>query len=265
MKDLLTSLHELDPLLDRADRIMLASDFDGTLCPIAPSPSSVVVHPAMLSALRALQASDCINVAVISGRPVRELRERLPFLKLFAGNHGLEIETDRFGFVHPQAEAARARLEEACDVLESATRTWNGAWVERKRLTATLHYRNVAPAAQVGLLWTARRALSIFGREFALRSGKLALELRPRVDWDKGCALRHITEHLGPADLTICVGDDRTDESMFTVNTAGTNIFVGSANGSAAAYRARDSEDVTVFLWHLFEVCGLRHEERATA
>lgn len=265
MKDLLDSLDEIDPLLRGAERILIATDFDGTLCPLARSPAYVRVDPATLSVLRILQASDDVPVAIITGRPVSDVRARLPFVTIFAGNHGLEIETGRFRFVHPQAEAAAPQLQQACRTLEGAIRKWRGAWVEYKRLSATLHYRNVEPGAQVGLLWTARRTLSVFGRTFALRSGNLALEIRPKIEWDKGCALRMIRDRYAPGDPVICIGDDRTDESMFTANNAHPNIYVGVSGRSAAGYRARNPAEVAIFLSHLCDVRGLRRAQRVSA
>src|SRR5437763_1517988 len=84
-------------------------------------------------------------VAENSGRPIGQLRSRLPFVSALGGNHGLEIEAGRFRFVHPQAEAAAPRLGLACSALENAIGKWRGAWVEHKRLSATLHYRRVEP------------------------------------------------------------------------------------------------------------------------
>ncbi len=264
MKQLLTSLHEFDPMLWAAERVLIAADFDGTLCPIAASPSSVVVDPTMMTVLQTLQACERVTVAVISGRPIHEMRARLPFVTAFAGNHGLEIETAGFHFVHPQAEAAVPRLEQACCDLERVATKWNGAWIERKRLSATLHYRQVESCAQPALLWTARRTLSAFGREFSLRGGKFALEIRPRVDWDKGCAVNAIREHYS-ADLVICLGDDRTDESMFLANAGGPNVYVGSSDRSAAGYRARNPAEVMLLLSHICHAGFASYAERVTA
>ena len=48
-----------------------------------------------------------------------------------------------------------------------------------------------------------------------------ALEIGPRVPWDKGKALRCIRANEGPFDACVCVGDERTDESMFRANEKG--------------------------------------------
>ena len=68
MKYCLASLPEIDPILRAAGRILIATDFDGTLCPIVDLPAEACVAPATLEILQ--QAADCnrITLAVISGR-----------------------------------------------------------------------------------------------------------------------------------------------------------------------------------------------------
>ena len=64
---------------------------------------------------------------------------------------------------------------------------------------------------------------AIVGRRDAVHMtrGRKVLEIRPRVDWDKGKALMHLLRALGLDDasdiLPVYIGDDRTDEDAFRV------------------------------------------------
>jgi trehalose 6-phosphate phosphatase len=128
---------------------------------------------------------------------------------------------------------------------------WPGAWVEDKGLSATLHYRNVDTPLTSSLLFSVRRRLSEFSGSFAYRAGKKAFEIRPKVGWDKGSALQYIQERTGPFDLCICIGDDRTDESMFRANPGGINVRVGCGRPTAAPFYVTDPAETGNFLDHV--------------
>jgi trehalose 6-phosphate phosphatase len=81
--------------------------------------------------------------------------------------------------------------------------------------------------------------------------GRKVLELRPKVDWDKGKALLHLLASLGLAGsedvLPVYVGDDRTDEDAFAVlrDGRGVGILVSSVpKSTAAAYTLQEPEQV---------------------
>ncbi len=229
-------------------------------------PSEVHVAPAMFLMLRNLSGAKNAALAVITGRAIEDARCRLPIEVTFAGNHGLEIQGPDFEFVHPGAVRLEPRLAEACDSLEDVVRRWKGAWVERKRLSATLHYRLVDRHAHNALLFASRRCLSPFCGDFALRAGKLALEVRPKVGWDKGSAVRYIRERLGGFDACVCLGDDRTDECMFDANRGQINIRVGGLAGSTAAgYYLSDPGEVAIMLSHIGDAYGIAEPMAETA
>jgi trehalose 6-phosphate phosphatase len=85
--------------------------------------------------------------------------------------------------------------------------------------------------------------------------GKKVLELRPNVEWDKGCALQMLLERIdgsGP-HFPLFVGDDETDEDAFcAVAGSGIGIRVGDPHVvSAAEYFLADSDEVAMFLERL--------------
>ena len=68
---------------------LLAFDFDGTLAPIVPHPDSASTPTSIGLAMKRL--CEIATVAIITGRSVQDIRERLGFTpKYIVGNHGAE-------------------------------------------------------------------------------------------------------------------------------------------------------------------------------
>ena len=256
MKYWLAALPEIDSMLGGARRILIATDFDGTLCPIADAPSEVRIEPATLEILRCVAACQRLTLAVISGRAMEDVRRRVPLDIIFAGNHGLEIGGGGVNFEHAEARRIRPTLAAACDALAGVVRHWPAAWVEDKGLSATLHFRRVDQRHHRLLLFAARRSLGVFGSQLALRLGNRALEVRPKVHWDKGSALQYIREKAGPFHACISIGDDRTDETMFRANRDQLNFRIGCVTGTAATHYLFDSAGVAILLSHIVDLCN---------
>jgi trehalose 6-phosphate phosphatase len=250
MKHYLSTLSEIENAVSSAGRILIACDFDGTLCPIEKSPDGVMLSDAATETLWKLIDAD-ITLAIISGRSIEDLAERVPFDIILAGNHGLEIHCDGIDFKQPTAVSRESDVRAACEVLKPIVRNRPGAWVENKGLSATVHYRNVESSDIRPLLFAVRRRLSEFGTKLAFRAGKKAFEIRPAVGWDKGSALEYIQTRKGPFDLCICIGDDRTDESMFRANRGQLNVKVGCSGFSAATQYVSDAHEAITFLDHI--------------
>lgn len=249
-------------MLSRARRILVACDFDGTLCPFANSPCDVRLAPSMVEVLRCLAASDRIRLAIISGRALGDLTHRLPLKNvIFAGNHGLEIQADDTRFEHESVHRIRPYLEQSCRDLEALISRWPGAWVEDKHLSLTVHYRNVDPNSHHDLRCAVRRVQVGRNPLIGVRAATTAIEIYPRVKWGKGAALNYIREVTGPYDLCIAIGDDTTDEDMFRQCPENINIKVGHGRATRAALELIDSSGVAVLLRHVVDICELHRPE----
>jgi trehalose 6-phosphate phosphatase len=141
-----------------------------------------------------------------------------------------------------------------------------GVVVERKGVTASVHYRLVAASDRTQWLPELRAGLAPWAARGRVRlvRGKSAVELRPPVDWDKGTAVRWLLSHVGANDrLPVYLGDDATDEDAFrAVRADGVGVLVGRLRRSAARYRLAGPADVRRLLgaWHqaLGEPTGAR-------
>jgi trehalose 6-phosphate phosphatase len=244
----------LENELAAAEQVLVAVDFDGTLCRIAPRPELVFLPEATRETLIKLSIAPGVAVAIVSGRRLEDVEQRVGLPLIYAGNHGFEIRGLGFSFEHPDALANIDLLEHACVELERAISGWQGAWVERKRITATVHFRNVAADEQHQVAMAVRRTLCSFGTVFALRAGKQALEVRPKVEWHKGAAVDYIRRQIQFEDATcVLIGDDVTDETMFRSLPDHISIRVGWHSGSAARFYVDDVAEVQQMLERVVE------------
>lgn len=252
MEHAIARLSEIDRLADGDGRVLVAMDFDGTLCPIVDPPSAAAVPAVITEVMHQLCSSPRVVVAVISGRALKDVMKRMPLCAVYAGNHGLEIRGSGLVFEHAEARRLRPQLAQACQVLARGVAGWKGAWVEDKTLTATVHYRNVPQADHQAVIRTVRQCMAGYGSLFGFRTGEKAVEIHPRVGWDKGACLTWIRRQLGlEGRPCLCIGDDPTDESMFAANPSGINIKVGSTTHTAAHFEVNNVSEVAVILTHL--------------
>ncbi|MFC7081520.1 trehalose-phosphatase [Halorussus caseinilyticus] len=238
------------------DGLLVALDFDGTLAAIENRPEDATIPGPAREAIVALAAEPNVEVAVVSGRELADVRERVGVPDIsYAGNHGLEIHADEYE-VHPTASEAEETIAHLCDLLAHQLADVDGVIVENKGVTATVHYRLVADDA-VPTVVNAVETLATPRDDVRLTTGKNVLELRPAVEWDKGEAVRELYDRLVPDDrqwLPVYVGDDTTDEAAFSLlDDRGLGVKVGDDPGTEAPYRVADPEAVRAILSWLSE------------
>jgi len=206
----------LDRLTKDPARAALLLDVDGVLAPIVPRPEDARVPDETRAELRRLDGRYAL-VACISGRAGDDARNIVGVPELtYVGNHGLELE--------PGAGEWEARL---VDFL--ATVEWPR--VEDKRLTASLHFRDMDEAA-------ARRELDAIAERagaagFVARYGRKVLEVLPPLKADKGTAVRRLLSERG-LRRALYAGDDTTDLDAFAALEAlelGVRVAVAAAEG----------------------------------
>jgi trehalose 6-phosphate phosphatase len=241
-----------------ASHVFLSLDFDGTLAPIHPNPGAASMPVASRKALKALETCDRSSVAIISGRALPDLRERVRMdTIIYAGNHGLEITGPGIHFIEPTAALRVDALEEMARHLQVRLRHVPGVEVESKVLTASVHFRRAAPNRLDEIHKTVQDALIPVVSLFQVTQGLQVFEIRPRVNWHKGRAIGWIREALGRRDaLPMYIGDDLTDEDAFRALPDGITIRVGQTSGTYAQYYVELQESVQEFLQWLAELLG---------
>lgn len=233
--------------------ILLLLDFDGTLAPITDRPDEATIRSDTAARLEAIHAHPDATVAVVTGRELADIRSRIPVACRLAANHGLELASGDEKIVHPTARETKPSIAAVCDDLTDRLAGIEGAFVEDKGLTASVHYRLASEEETDEVRRAVQAAVDEHGEpdQVKITEGKQVVELRPRVEWHKGRAVEWLQEQCIPADedwLSVYLGDDRTDESAFrALGPADIGIKVGEEI-TDADYRIGDTAAVVRFL-----------------
>jgi trehalose 6-phosphate phosphatase len=227
----------LRPDLPPIARAALFLDFDGTLVEIAERPDAVRVPPELPGQLDALARRLGGALAVVSGRPLRDLDFFLPVDLAKAGDHGAVLRPD------PTAPPEMPDLpapplhwrERALTLLERHP----DALIEDKTHGFVLHYRQ-APEAGPEARALLEALVAGAPEAFTLLEARMAWEVRPRGP-SKGSAVRRIMrEPSFVSRVPVFIGDDVTDEEgMATARDyGGLGLRLQEAFGTPAALRA---------------------------
>ncbi|HYL75510.1 MAG TPA: trehalose-phosphatase [Bryobacteraceae bacterium] len=243
-------LSEISCNVSAAHQLFLFLDFDGTLAPIGNDPDKAYMGPETRKALLKLAAKDRVSLAIISGRALSDLRERVGLKNIiYAGNHGLEIKGPGMEFVEPAAAQQIRALGELARHLRTRLHDIPGVEVENKVLSASVHFRRAAPGKRGEIGQMVRTAVESIGSLFEMTLGRKVFEIRPRVNWHKGRAVRWIKETSGTPDaLSVYLGDDATDEDAFSALGEDITISVGRCKRTSARYCLERQEAVQQFL-----------------
>jgi trehalose 6-phosphate phosphatase len=235
---------DLEATLRAADGALVLLDFDGTLAPIVEDPDAATPLSGVPDAVRTLRDGEGVVVGLVSGRALADLRERIGVEDMYAaGNHGLELHdpaADDSPIVHESAREASETIRDLAADVERRLADVEGARVEDKRVTATVHYRAVADASVPDVKRAVREAVAEREADVRVTSGKAIREIRPDVDWDKGAAVEWVRDRTTPDDErwpVVYAGDDVTDEDAFAVIEEGVGIRVGEEAETAADHR----------------------------
>lgn len=223
----------------RGARLLFLFDFDGTLAPYASHPRDARLPAATRAALEVLASLPRVCVGVASGRCLEDLIPRVGLGRAYyAGTGGIEIDLRGERVTAPGAARAAVRFPAMAVRIAAAVEVHRGAWVERKPLGLTVHYRAVrreeveALRALVGVL------LEPEAEAVRAIDGAQAVEVVPASGWTKGTAVRRIAEHAR-ADLPVYAGDGANDSEALeaVAGLGGIPVGVGPVAPPAARHR----------------------------
>ena len=255
MKNILKDWTSAAQSIAKASLIDLFLDFDGTIVPISSTPSAVHLPRYTHNLLRLLRDTGKCRIGIISGRPLQELIQTVKLDGLYyAGNHGFEIAGPRFKFEYPFTKKQSKTLESITKQLSNSLKGVEGILIEDKRYTLSVHYRLVSLQNRIQVASLVENCVRNY-ENIRLTNGKMVLEIRPDVDWNKGKAVDLIRKNLPSQGLSIYVGDDETDEDAFRMLADGITVRVGrvSDGSSSAKYYLESTDDVYVLLERILQ------------
>lgn len=257
-------MREILRMITPGRRLFLFLDYDGTLVPIERTPERAVLPHRKKRFLEAL--NEKMFVCIVSGRSLADVRRRVGIDGLaYIGNHGLEASWGRRTWVHPQAKKRLPALGRLLKRIEARTHRFPRLLVENKGVTGSVHFRRLDTALVLPLRKIVVDEVRRKAGDFIVAEGKKVLEIRPKLDWDKGVGIRKLMRWLPrePEALRIFIGDDRTDEDAFrALGGDSITIHVGKQKDTRARYRLVDVERVWTFLANCLR---LSHEESGLA
>ena len=254
----------MKPILARAERatlarfargrLLVAFDYDGTLAPIVGNPARAGMRASTRALLRRVTALyPCV---VISGRSRRDLLTRLRGLGVTQaiGSHG--------GDPSPRPRELRARVGRWRASLARRLRGLAGVTIEDKGLSLAVHFRR---APDRGRAHEAIRAAASRLARARVVGGKCVVNVVARGAPHKGAALAAERRRLR-CDTTLYVGDDETDEDVFSLpGRRQLGIRVGLMPGSRARYYLRSQRQVDSLLETLIRLRASRPRSRLSA
>lgn len=230
-------------------KTVLFLDFDGTMVPIQSDPSGCVLSAALKEKLSHLAGSGSCRLAIVSGRTLPDIKKMVGIRKVYyAGTHGLDISGPGVRYTHPCSRSSRQVLRNVKQAVSKEIEGVRGAWLEDKRVTLCLHFREVAQEEVRPVRKAFHDAVARYCGDgpFSVIKGKKVLELTPDASWDKGEAVLWILRHLGGDHFPIYVGDDRTDETAFkALRKKGLTIRIGTSRKTFADFYLKGCWEVS--------------------
>ncbi len=240
--------------VEKAKRIEVFLDYDGTITPIRKTPHLAVISKRNFNLINALSTSSKVSVSIVTGRAMEDIQKLIPIKKgTFIANHGLHIIHNGKTWIHPIAKLTERRLKILSKTLMKLVRPFQRAQLENKKYTLSIHYRQVPLKKTTDLINLVKIASIIFDPSLIITDGKKIIEIRPPIKWGKGDAVLKILSDNKTPSLAICFGDDTTDEDVFKkLKHKAITVKVGEEKSTYAKYYTRNVNEVIRILKYIY-------------
>ncbi|KAH9670002.1 putative trehalose-phosphate phosphatase J [Citrus sinensis] len=261
----LDMFHEITEA-SKGKQIVMFLDYDGTLSPIVENPDRAFMSGKMRRAVR--QLAKYFPTAIVTGRCRDKVYDFVKLAELYyAGSHGMDIKGPTKGLKYNQkskvvnfqpASEFLPLIDKVYKVLVEKTKSTPGARVENNKFCISVHFRCVDEKKWNDLAQKVKEVVNEYP-QLNWRQGRMVMEIRPKIEWDKGKALEFLLECLGFADCSnvfpVYIGDDTTDEDAFKIlrkREQGFGILVSKfPKKTSASYSLREPDEVMDFLQKL--------------
>ncbi|MDG5814488.1 bifunctional alpha,alpha-trehalose-phosphate synthase (UDP-forming)/trehalose-phosphatase [Chitinispirillales bacterium ANBcel5] len=209
-----------DKLISEAansSKALLMLDYDGTLVPHSSKPHKSIPGEKLLQLLNRLTDFSGYDVAIVSGRN-KETLERW-FGKtnvILCAEHGVWIKkpSDKWEILEPQENNWKKELK---PLLELFTDRTPGSVLEEKDYSLAFHFRNTDPELAALRVSELKDAIldQVSNLNLGIIEGNKVIEIK-NAGINKGTVGLKLLQ-LKDWDFTLAIGDDETDEYLFSV------------------------------------------------
>ncbi len=225
----------------RARRRLLLLNYDGTLAAYTGRPDEAFPTLSLIDLLSKLAGHPANVVALISGRRREDID------KWFGGIAGLWLAAEHGASIRPPGDqewhirhhvSTEDWKPRVLQLLDDIVERCPGSLIEEKENSVVWHYRRSHPEFSE---WMAGELIGVLEgmlgeTEVSVVKGQKCVEIRPL--WiNKGQVVEYILDSCPDVDFRFAVGDDRTDEDMFSSLDAGAwTVRIGKGDTGAKSY-----------------------------
>lgn len=247
-------------------KVLVFCDLDGTLAPISLYPKDVKLQERTIELLRSINEQDDCEFVIVSGRDKEFLEEQFldnDFDFPLAACHGAYsfLPKDRRWHNLIPNDSVKWK-DNVLEILDLYTKRTPGSFIEDKGHAVTWHYRN-SPKEFADFL--ANKLFfelegTLLNQPVQVSHGKKVIEVKS-MHANKGYFVRQWIQSTSPKpDVIVAIGDDATDEDMFTTlqdthDFESYCIKVGREK-SNAKYFIKDQNTVNLFLQNFLSHVG---------
>lgn len=264
MKYLFDDIQTIYKHIHARNKVILLSDYDGTLTAICEHPDLAILPEKVRELLKKLTSHHKFLLGIVTGRSIQQIKEFVNIRNIvYAANYGAELEGPEMRFTNPEAKKSRYILWHIYLRLLKSLRHIEGVYIEDKGLSISLHYRLVKKIKDLQHITKVFYSITkpFLDKEMiSLDTGKMVYEIRSPVKSNKASIVTWLLVHYFPLEfqkdaLLIYLGDDKADIEVFTVlRGKALTIFVGDPSvTSEADYFIHSPKEVEVFLEYLYE------------
>ena len=187
----------------KPDMLVFCIDFDGTLTKIYKSPFDAVLENNYKKIIERIINIENVFFCIVTGREISDIIKIISIDNniIYSGNHGFEIKSFykriRLDFIY---DGLKNYLPVLKDIFNKVSQIpIKNLIIENKKYSISLHYR-ILPHEDIKLLKDAVASVMDsnidYKRMFELKKGKKIIEIRPKIQWNKGKACDFIVKGL---------------------------------------------------------------------
>lgn len=235
----------------------LLLDYDGTLTPIVNDPKDAFIKPRMKSLIKKLQAQEGMEVVIVSGRDSNFIQKQFEGIDCYlACEHGAKFYDYKKKKWRNLVSSSKTQwFTQAAQIIKEYTRRTPNSFFEKKNYAIAWHYRK---SPQDFGEFQARKLVidleaGLSHLPVTVILGKKVVEVKS-IEANKGYFSQWFAaRYLKKEQKVFALGDDRTDEDMFTsLEARGKCVRVGPPEKTSATYYIEEQQDVYKTLKELF-------------